>query len=253
MIKHPARPKTVLITGVSSGIGRALALEFIQHGCRVIGVCRSNPGIDLDLWIQADITDEDGRKRIAEEAGSKFGSLDILINNAGKGAYATWEELPDSELKSLFELDFFAPVALTKRLLPMLKQSGGIIVNISSAAGRIWIPCMGSYCAAKAAFAMFSNSLRVEMKQSGVRVIDVAPGQISTGFSSRAFGSRRPPNAPARKKNGPAGLAHVIYRACVRGRSRRMTYPSWIGLPIAFARGLFPAIYDRINRRLWKI
>ena len=245
--------ETVLITGVSSGIGKALAVYFKEKGVRVIGVSRRQPEINVDLWICADLTAEEGREKIYQET-LKFtgGSLNLLLNNAGVGIYSTWEEMQEEDLRKTMELDFFAVVLLTRKMLPLLKNTPkASVINISSSASRIWVPCMGAYCAAKAAVSMFSNSLRPELTAYGIHVGDVMPGQISTGFSSRSFGSRRPPNAPGAKNNA-SGLAAAVYRVW-RRRKKTLFYPGWLGAGMFFIRNFIPGIYDAINCRLWKL
>lgn len=243
--------QTVVITGVSSGIGRAMAVNFRNHGFKIAGVSRSPAGIDLDLWICADITLEEDRSRIRSEVENSFGSVDILINNAGKGLYATWEEADESELRSLFELNFFALTAMTREFLPMLKKSRGTVINISSMAAQIWIPCMGAYCASKASVSMFSRSLRPELKKYGINVLEVLPGQINTGFSARAMGERRPPDSPGRSA-GPERLAESVYRAWKHG-DKTLFYPGWMRWAVMIVRGLFSCFYDRRSIKIWNL
>ncbi len=241
----------VLITGVSSGLGKAMAKYFAAQDFEVLGISRSKPE-DLPgvRWIPCDITKESDRISLKEEL-EKCGTLDILINNAGKGIYAAWTEMEEAALREVFELDFFAPVALTKTLLPLLKP-GSAIINISSVAGRIWVPCMGGYCAAKAALSMFSNSLRPELERAGIRVLDVSPGQINTGFSSRSCGGRRPPDSPGAKGHTPEALAKAVYQAWRKGK-KRITYPRTMAFAVFFVRTFLADFYDRVNRKLWKL
>ncbi len=244
-----------LITGVSSGLGKAMAQYFMECGITVIGVSRSLPESlpESIQWIGADITLPADRKRIADQVSAITGGrLDILINNAGKGIYATWEEMNENELREVFELDFFAPVALTKLLLPQLAAAHGSVINISSAAGRIWVPCMGAYCAAKAALAMFSNSLRQEILKHHIHVLDVAPGQVNTGFSSRSCGTRKPPNSPGSSSHSPRDLAKTVYAAWKR-KKQRITYPRSLSFALFIVRALLPGLYDKINRKLWDL
>ncbi len=243
--------KVALITGVSSGIGRALARCFKAHGCRVIGVSRSKPDIEIDLWIAADVTKPEEQQRIGREAGEFAGRLDILINNAGMGLYNTWEECRVDEVKALFELNFFAMLGLTKELLPLLKESRGTVINISSVAGKIWVYCMGAYCASKAAVTMFSQTLRGEVAGYGVRVMDVCPGQISTGFSSRSFGSRKPPDSPGASA-GPEAFAETVYKAWRKGK-KSLTYPSWLAAAIFGVKYFLPGLYNRLSRKKWRL
>ncbi len=238
--------KRALITGVSGGLGAAMAREFRRHGWFVTGVCRTAPAGDVcDEFIICDLTDPAAVSRLAESVGT----LDLLINNAGIGSYASWEELDEASLRRLMEIDFFAPVALTKALLPALARSRGAVINISSVAAVVPVACMGAYNAAKAAIAMFSESLRPELHSRGIRVLTVMPGRIDTGFSKRAVGGRTVPETPGRTASSADGLARRVYRALMWHR-RRLIYPAWYVAPIAFIRH-FPAVNEYFNRKLW--
>lgn len=242
----------VVITGCSSGLGLAMSTYFTQKNCLVAGISRSQPPNELAFWISADITKNEDRKKAHQEIMAHFGRVDLLINNAGIGAYSTWEELSEDELRQIFELDFFAVYSMTRLFLADLKESNGTIINISSAAGRLWIPCMGAYCAAKSAVSMFSNSLRIELKNFGVRVLDVAPGQINTGFSSRSIGKRHPPEAPGAGFTSPKQMATAVYHAW-RNQLKRITYPRFLSLALWFVRVIIPSVYERISVKLWKL
>jgi len=244
--------KVVLITGCSSGLGKAMADCFRRHGFRTAGLCRTRPEIELDCWIEGDVTLAADRERAVETVRKTFGRLDVLVNNAGRGAYATWSELKEDELRAVFELDFFSVCLLTKGFLPLLEESRGSVVNISSAAGRLWVPCMGAYCAAKAAVAMFSNTLGIEEKRHGVRVLDVAPGQVNTGFSSRSLGGRKPPESPGSSFTSPEKMAECVFRAW-RRRKKRITYPRVLAPLLFFIRCVIPGCYERVSLRIWKL
>ena len=238
--------KRALITGVSGGLGAAMAREFRRRGWHVTGVCRTVPAGDVcDEFITCDLTDPAAVSRLAESVGT----LDLLINNAGIGAYASWEELDEASLRRVMEIDFFAPVALTKALLPALARSRGAVINISSVAAVVPVACMGAYNAAKAAIAMFSESLRPELHARGIRVLTVLPGRIDTGFSKRAVGGRIVPETPGRTASSAEGLARRVYRALM-WRRRRLIYPAWYAAPIAFIRH-FPAVNEYFNRKVW--
>ena len=245
--------KIVLITGVTSGLGRALAKYFMNRGCHVIGVARHLVDYEITCMVQADITEVEGRSKIAAAVTELGGGLDLLINNAGRGVYEFWAKEPEADLRQLFELNFFAPVELTKLLLPELQKNQGCIINISSAASRLYIPCMGPYCASKAALAMFSNSLRVELRSSTVHVIDFCPGQINTGFSSRSSGSLKVPDAPGRGNSSPEGLAECVYKAWRRRRAKSITYPKYIGPVMGILRGICPGFYERMVSKVWNL
>ena len=241
-----------IITGVSGGLGRAIAAEFRQHGFRVCGISRGKPEIELDAWISCDITDPAQRESLLHQFSAQFERLDVLINCAGVGAYATWEELSDEELHQLFEVDFFAAVAMTKLFLGVLKNFSGSIINISSAAGKLPVPCMGSYCAAKSALSMFSHTLGIELVGAGVRVLDVAPGQINTGFSLRAFGNRPVVDSPGSGGTSPEKLAQKIFSAW-RRKKRKLAYPNYTDFAIFLLRTLLFPLYRKVSIKLWKL
>ena len=241
--------QTVLITGASSGLGRAMAARFRRDGFTVIGVSRHCPEATVDRWIEADLTTAAGRDLVARTMQDEVGTLTVLINNAGKGSYATWEELPENELREIFELNFFAPVLLTGLLLPLLEKSGGMIINIASVAGRMYVPCMGAYCATKAAMNLYSDSLRPELAKRRIGVLNVMPGRIDTGFSSRAFGRRQPPETPG-GGNAEVFADHVIM--AYRRRRRHLVYPGWYRLAMLLPK-LIPGLYDKKNIQLWRL
>lgn len=242
--------KVAIITGVSSGLGKAAALKFKQEGIIVAGVSRTRPDIDIDLWIKADVTKKKDRKHILEKIERKFGRADILVNNAGKGAYATWEELPEDDLQEVFELNFFALVALTKKILPLLKKSHGTVINIASVAGKVHVPCMGAYCATKFAVCAFSDSLRPEVKKYGVKVLNVMPGRINTGFSGRSTGGRVPPETAGSGVKAEV-FAEKLYTSWKSGR-KSLVFPWWYRIFI-FGVKLIPDYYDNKNIQLWKL
>lgn len=250
MDETDSRP-VVLITGASSGLGLAMLAEFKKRGFRVIAVSRKSPEFSPDLHISADLTDSASFELILAQLNAFCdGRLDLLINNAGMGAYETWESLGDAELRTVFELNFFAPVKLVKTLLPLLKASKGSIINVSSIAGHMSVPCMGAYCASKAAVSMFSDTLRMELVSSGVSVMNVTPGRIDTGFSKRSFGTRKVPS----KFGGyasPAVFASTVFKAYSK-RRRSLIYPRWYFVAPLFAK-LFRPFYEAANLKEWKL
>jgi hypothetical protein len=246
------RPRPVAaITGVSGGLGLALAARFRRGGFTVAGIARSEPPAGaVDRFIAADLTIPAERRRAVAELAA-LGRLDVLINNAGIGSYATWEELDEADLRRVFEIDFFAPVALTRELIGTLAASRGAVINISSMAAHIPVACMGAYNAAKAALRMFSETLRMETRGRGIQVLDVCPGRINTGFSKRALGARQVPETPGRSSSDAAVFADRVFDACRRKRWS-LTYPRWYG-PVAFFIRLFPGVCLRVNRKIWKL
>ncbi len=243
--------KIALVTGSSSGLGAAAAAALRRRNFRVIGLGRRRPdGVAESDFIVCDLAQPDAAATVRREFDRRADRLDVLVNNAGFGGYATWEELPETELRRMFEVDFFAPVALARAFLISLKQTRGAIINLASVAALAPVPCMGAYSAVKAALAQFSFTLRAEAGVSGVRVLTVCPGRISTGFSSRAVTLRDCPETPGNQID-PGRLADQMLRALDRN-SRRVIFPGWYGLFIAFTR-LCPELYDRLALRAWKM
>ncbi|MGE4563600.1 MAG: SDR family NAD(P)-dependent oxidoreductase [Victivallaceae bacterium] len=245
--------QTVLITGITGGFGRALGAEFKRRGFRVIGSSRRTPGDDgcFDEFIAADLSHTDGVRSLAARLRERGDTLDVLVNNAGIGSYATWEELGEHQLRQLMEIDFFAPATLTLELLPLLAASRGTVINISSVASEVPVACMGAYNSAKAALRLFSESLRPEVAGRGIKVLSVLPGRVETGFSAHALGDRKPPETPGRGAASPEALARRIFCAYAKGR-REVVYPRWYSLVIEFVRN-FPAVNEAVNRRIWKL
>ncbi len=241
--------KVVFITGVSKGIGKALAEKFKKEGFFTAGLSRSKPdGLELDLFIKADLVKDD-KEKIVKELIRNTGRVDILINNAGVGLYESWENMSEKDLRYIFELNFFSVVSLTKSFIPYLKETKGTIINVSSVAGKIYVPFMGGYCATKFALNAFSDSLRAELKPYGIHVLNLIVGRINTGFSSRSLGSMKPPETPSFSTT-PEKLAEKVYKAYLK-KKREITYPYWYGFFILISK-LFPDVYDSINLKKWK-
>ena len=183
-----------LITGASSGIGRATALYLAERGYTVIATSRVNSRLD-DLRAEAthrgasvisvelDINSEDSVAFTVPELIERHGAIDALVNNAGFGLWGPVEALSTDELRSQFETNFFAAVRMIQAVLPaMIEQRGGTIVNISSVLGRLGTPFNGAYVSSKFALEGISESLKTEVQPFGVRVAMVEPGLFRTSF-----------------------------------------------------------------------
>lgn len=177
------------ITGTSSGFGRALAEAALDRGDRVVATARDPSQLgdlaaDDDVHaIALDVTDPAQRLGAVDQAIDKFGRIDVLVNNAGRTQVGAVEETTDDELRSLFELHFFAPVALTRAVLPHMRaQGGGAIVQMSSVGGQITAPGFGAYCATKFALEGITQALHDEVAPFGIRTLIVEPGAFRTGL-----------------------------------------------------------------------
>ncbi len=241
------KAKTLLITGASRGIGKELALKYMSEDYTVINLSRSTPDYEISRHITCDITDSENIALAYEIIKDEFGTLDVLINNAGIGMYEKWEDAKIGEIRKLFELNFFSAIAITQTFLPLLKESRGSIINISSVAGKIYLPFMGAYSASKFALSCFSNSLRAELQEDGVNVLDCIVGRVDTDFSNSVYGSKNSPKTPL--VDSPQILANRIYEA-QQLRRREIVFPKWYAYAIAFFKTI-PSIYDRESTKKW--
>ena len=243
--------KVALVTGSASGLGLALANELAQRNYRVIGLGRKKPENIADKdFIICDLSDPAAVEKIPAWLKERTDRLDMLVNNAGFGGYAAWEELPAAELRRMFEVDFFAPVRLAQLMLPLLAESRGGIINIASVAAISPVPCMGAYSAVKAALKNFSQTLRAEASLQGIKVITICPGRISTGFSSRAIRLRECPDTPGNNVD-PARFARRVLKTLNRNRGI-LVYPGWYRL-FNFFTNNFTDLYMRMALKVWKM
>ena len=192
--QHAVGSRNVLITGASSGIGKATALFLAERGYTVIATSRVASRLDAlrseanhrgasVIGVELDINSEDSVAFTVPELIERHGSIDALVNNAGFGMWGPVELLSDAELKSQFETNFFAAVRMMQAVLPaMIERNHGTIVNISSVLGRIGTPFNGAYVSSKFALEGISESLKTEVQPLGVRVAMVEPGLFRTNF-----------------------------------------------------------------------
>jgi NAD(P)-dependent dehydrogenase (short-subunit alcohol dehydrogenase family) len=178
-----------LITGASSGFGRAIADAALERGDAVVATARRTEALsDLEgaeraRVVSLDVTDATQREAVIAEALERFGRIDVLVNNAGRTQVGAVEETTDEELRALFELHFFAPAALTRAVLPhMRRQGGGAVVQMSSVGGQITAPGFGAYCATKFALEGLTQALRDEVAGFGIHTLIVEPGAFRTGL-----------------------------------------------------------------------
>ena len=206
-------PATILITGCSSGIGRALAEEFHRRGQRVIATARRLDSLAplqaLGLRTAAlDVDDAGSRAALAQHLADEGIELDLLVNNAGFGLMGPLLDLDPADLRRQFETNVIAVVAVVQALFPRLRRPGARVVNIGSVSGLLVTPFAGAYCATKAAVHALSDALRMELQPFGVDVLTVQPGAIESQFGATASQSAAVQGA-ARSRYAPiaAGIA----------------------------------------------
>ncbi|MBX4870120.1 SDR family NAD(P)-dependent oxidoreductase [Rhizobium bangladeshense] len=187
--------KTWLITGCSSGFGQRLAIAAAQRGDQVIATARnvktieemSEPFGGRMIILPLDVTDAAAAKAAVAKAVETFGGFDVLVNNAGYGLFGSIEEGTPEEYRPMFEVNVFGLIETTRAALPVLRRSGGTIVNMSSGAGIAGSGGAGYYNAAKFAVEGISEALAGELKPFGVRVLIVEPGPFRTEFLGRSI------------------------------------------------------------------
>lgn len=191
-----ASSKTLLITGVSSGFGRALAQEALAAGLKVVGTVRSEQAKrDFEslssnaAWGRVlDVTDFEAIDGVVAEIEVNVGPIDVLVNNAGYGHEGIMEESPLSEMRRQFDVNVFGAVAMMKAVLPfMRKRRRGHILNITSMGGYITMPGIAYYCGSKFALEGISEALGKEVKPFGIAVTAVAPGSFRTDWAGRSM------------------------------------------------------------------
>lgn len=176
--------KVAVISGASSGIGKETALLLAKNGYRVFGLNRKPAEISGVEFIKTDITDKDSIKNAMAYIAEKTGRIDLLINNAGMGISGSVEHTPAERASYIFDVNFFGAFELARAALPLMKQSGGRIINVSSLAAVIYLPFQGFYSATKAALNLLFSALQLEVKPFGIAVTNVMPGDIKTDFTS---------------------------------------------------------------------
>lgn len=182
--------KVILITGGSSGIGKAIGEFLLEKGFIVYGTSRntsviSNSKIKL---VDLDVRNSDSIKACIARVLELEGRIDVLINNAGVGITGPLEEIPLEEIKNNFETNVFGPIETMKAVLPQMRtQNSGLIINITSIAGYMGLPFRSIYSSSKGALELITESLRMETKAFGVHITNVAPGDFATDIASRRF------------------------------------------------------------------
>jgi NAD(P)-dependent dehydrogenase (short-subunit alcohol dehydrogenase family) len=235
--------QSVLITGATDGLGKAAALLLAERGYRVFAAGRSpEKRANLDALarerklslqtVALDVCDEGSTQQALSEVLAKAGAVDVLLNNAGVGYFATVEELRMDDLRRQFETNFFGVVRVTQALLPHMRQRRrGRILMMSSVAGFISPPTYGAYSASKFALEGLTNALRLEMYPFGIEVILIEPGYIITGFQGVA--ADRAQSYAETAKNGPYASIYAGARnGAERGRKASKTTPEDCALVI---------------------
>ncbi len=220
---------TIVLTGASMGIGRALALAWARRGETLVLSARSERELEdvasevktlggRAISVPGDVTDAAYRRTLIERAAQATGGIDVLVNNAGRGYYASFEEIELDAMRGLFELNVFAPLELSQLARPHLERSRGTIVMLSSVAGVVAAPRYAAYSASKFALEAMSMSMRSELHDRGVSVVVVRPGPVATPFRANAQrGESGGYTKPDPKAQSAEAVAERVLRAVQRG------------------------------------
>ena len=256
------RDNVVILTGASAGIGREMALQLAGQGARlalaardaakleeVAAACRARGA--KAVAVPTDVGDEAQCRALVERTVAEYGRVDTLVNNAGIGMWARFDEMTDlAPFERIMRVNYLGSVYCTHYALPHLKASRGRIVGVSSLTGKTGVPTRSGYAASKHAMAGFFDSIRIELAGSGVTVTMVYPGFVATGIRERAFGPDGRPlgagNSPVREREVMSAgecARQIVAAAAGRRRERIMTTRGKVGWMLKL---VAPRLVDRI-------
>jgi short-subunit dehydrogenase len=251
--------KVVIITGGSSGIGKALAQAFGSRGSKLVITGRNKQELDQAvaeltsmgikvIGVQADVSKEEDNKRMAEAAMREFGAIDILINNAGISMRALFEEVDIAVIKQVMDINFYGVLYATKACLPEIKKRNGSVIGISSVAGYRGLPGRTGYSASKFALNGFLEVLRTELLKTGVHVLTACPGFTTSNIRKRSLtkdGSSQGESPRNEQKMMTAEeCAEHIYNATVK-RKRTLVLTTQGKLAV-FLNKWLPSVADKM-------
>jgi short-subunit dehydrogenase len=253
----------ILITGASSGIGRALAHKAAAGGARLALVSRSADKLaDLEKSlpagaevcpIVADITKEDDRARLLRTAADRFDGLDVLVNNAGVASFGHFSTGTEAIMRQVMETNFFAPAELIRSAIPILTQGRQpAIVNVSSMTGRRGMPAWSEYSASKFALCGLTESLRGEMARFDIDVLLIIPGLTKTGLHEHMLRNEGRMKIEFDKGQPPEKVAGTILSALKYNRTESVV--GWEARWILWFHRWFPRFTEwRIQRRVRRL
>jgi len=257
------KDKVIWITGASSGIGEALALELAKQGARLIlsarredelkrvAVATQLPELDL-MVLPFDLNNTSNASGLAAQVMNKFGRIDVLINNGGMSQRSEAIETPEIIERQLMEVNYFSAVNLSKAVLPYMKrQKGGHLVVISSIAGKFGFYLRSSYSAAKHALHGYFESLRLETERSGIKILMVCPGKVKTAVSLNAMTSSGIAHNTMDESHKEAMSAEECARQILSGikAKKEEIFVGGKELLLVKIKRFFPAFFSKLVRK----
>lgn len=232
MTRRIIKGSRAVVTGASSGIGRALAVALAGAGARLILVARRRDLLETladqierlggqTCLVAGDVTEATVRAEILERAKDRYGGLDVLVNNAGVSAHGRFETASPERLRRIMEVNFFAPAELIRAALPLLREGRRpAVVNVASILGQRGIPHNSEYCASKFALCGLSEALRAEFARLGIDLLLVSPGPTETELFDHLLEQEGPLPWAAQRGLPPQRVADAVVRALRSGKHR---------------------------------
>jgi len=251
--------KVVIITGASSGIGRALAVEFASRGAKlVLGARRTDrlqelekelPGTEI-LSVKTDVSVEEESKNLIEQAVSHFGRIDVLINNAGISMRANFQDMDLEVMHKVMDVNFYGTVYCSKYALPYLLESKGSLVGVISIAGHVGLPGRTAYSASKFAVRGFLDTVRIENLKKGLHVLVAAPGFTASEVRKSALTANgtaqgETPRKEEKMMSSEECALHIAN--AVKKRKRQLILTFVEGKFTVFLGKFFPSLLDKLT------
>lgn len=264
MDRHPAlRGSVAVLTGATSGIGRAMARQLARSGAQLVLAARDSQRLmqvrdeclaegGFALAQVTDVTSEADCRRLIDRTADELGGIDVLINNAGQSMLARVDEMQDFDLvRRMIDVNYLGGVYCTCLALPHLKRSRGRIGVIASLTGRVPVPTRAAYAASKIASTRFHESLRIELADSGVSVTIVSPDFVATEIRARSLSGDGSPLGASPFAEGHMMTADECAAKALKAIAMRRRGPilSLRGKAAVIAKSVIPGVVDTIARR----